>query len=143
MCPQRMQRPDESFRPTRRWWIPTVNDASGQRMPVGPRASDWYVVVDEMVEGRVRLVVAAWPQLDRGGRLYFGDLGRRRGPYASRSLQALIDRHRARQGQVQRRFGWAMRSWYGGIPAGWVGGSTSWTSRVGRGRWPRSRWLGR
>lgn len=102
MCPQRMKRRDESFRPTRRWWIPAVNDASGERMAVEPRASDAYVVVDEMVEERVRLVVAAWPRLDRDGRLYFEDLGRRRGPYATRSLQALIDRHRAQQGQVQR-----------------------------------------
>jgi hypothetical protein len=102
MCPQRMQRPDESFRPTRRWWIPAANDASGQRMAVAPRASDWYVVVDEIIEERVRLVVAPWPKVDRDGRLSFEDLGRRRGPYASRSLLALIDRHRAQQGQVQR-----------------------------------------
>jgi hypothetical protein len=102
MCPQRMQRREESFRPTRRWWIPAVNDASGERMAVEPRASDAYVVVDEIVEERVRLVVAPWPRLDRDGRLYFEDLGRRLGPFASRTLQALIDRHRAQQGQVQR-----------------------------------------
>jgi hypothetical protein len=102
MCPQRMKRHDESFRPTRRWWIPVVNDAGGERMPVEPRAGDAYVVVDEMVEERVRLVVAAWPRLDRDGRLYFEDLGRRLGPYAPRTLQALIDRHRAQQRQVQR-----------------------------------------
>jgi hypothetical protein len=97
-----MKRPDESFRPTKRWWIPAVNDASGERMAVEPRASDWYVVVDEMVEERVRLVVAPWPRVDRDGRLYFEDLGRRRGPYTTSSLQRLVDRHRARQGQVQR-----------------------------------------
>jgi hypothetical protein len=102
MCPQRMRRREESFRPTRRWWIPAVNDASGERMAVEPRAGDAYVVVDEMVEERVRLVVAAWPRLDRDGRLFFEDLGRRRGPYAPRTLQALIDRHRAQRGQVQR-----------------------------------------
>jgi hypothetical protein len=102
MCPQRMKRRDESFHPTKRWWIPAVNDASGERIPVEPRAGDAYVVVDEMVEERVRLVVAAWPRLDRDGRLYFEDLGRRVGPYAPRSLQAQIDRHRVQQGQVQR-----------------------------------------
>lgn len=102
MCPQRMKRRDESFHPTKRWWVPAVNDASGERMPVEPRASDSYVVVDEIVEERVRLVVAAWPRVDRDGRLHFEDLGRRRGPYAPRTLQALIDRYRARQGQVQR-----------------------------------------
>jgi hypothetical protein len=102
MCPQRMSRPEESFRPTTRWWVPAVNDASGKRMPVEPRDGDAYVVVDEMVEERVRLVVAAWPHVDRDGRLYFNDLGRRRGPYASTTLQALIDRHRTQQGQVPR-----------------------------------------
>ena len=102
MCPQRIKRRDESFRPTKRWWIPAVNDASGERMAVEPRAGDAYVVVDEILEERVRLVVAAWPRLDRDGRLHFEDLGRRRGPYAPRTLQALNDRHRAQQRQVQR-----------------------------------------
>jgi hypothetical protein len=97
-----MKRRDESFRPTRRWWIPAVNDASGERMAVEPRQSDSYVVVDEVVEGRIRLVVAAWPRVDRDERLYFEDLGRRVDTYALRSLQALIDRHRAQQGQVRR-----------------------------------------
>jgi len=54
------------------------------------------------LQAPVRLVVAAWPRLDRDGRLVFEDLGRRRGPYALRSLQALIDRHRAQHRQVQR-----------------------------------------
>jgi hypothetical protein len=71
-------------------------------MPVDPRAGDAYVVVDELLEERVRLVVAPWPRLDRDGRLHFEDLGRRRGPYAPATLQALVDRHRAEQGQVQR-----------------------------------------
>jgi hypothetical protein len=102
MYTQRMARRDQSFRPTTRWWIPVVKGAGGERMPVEPRAGDAYVVVDEIVEERVRLVVAAWPRLDREGRLHFDDLGRRLGPYAPETLQALIDRHRAQQEQVQR-----------------------------------------
>jgi hypothetical protein len=102
MYTQRTKRPEQSFRPTGRWWTPLVKDADGRRMPVDPRAGDAYVVVDEVLEERVRLVVAPWPRLDREGRLHFEDLGRRSGPYAPTTLQALVDRHRAGQGQVQR-----------------------------------------
>lgn len=102
MYTQRTKRPDQSFQPTSRWWTPVVNDAEGARLPVEPRAGDAYVVVDEVLEERVRLVVAPWPRLDRDGRLHFADLGHRVGPYAVRTLQALIDRHRARHGQVLR-----------------------------------------
>jgi hypothetical protein len=102
MYAQRMKRPDQSFHPTGRWWTPVVNDAEGKRMPVQPQAGDAYVAVDEILEDRVRLVVAPWPRLDRDRRLHFEDLGRRLGPYVPRTLQALVDRHRAQQGQVQR-----------------------------------------
>jgi hypothetical protein len=97
-----MNRGDESFRPTKRWWVPVVKDAAGERMPVDPQASDAYVVVDAMLEGRVRLVVAPWPRLDRDGRLHFDDLGRGLGLYAVSTVQALVDRHRALQGQLAR-----------------------------------------
>jgi hypothetical protein len=102
MSPQRMNRREESFRPTKRWWVPVVKDAAGERMPVEPQADDAYVVVDAMLEGRVRLVVAPWPRLDRDGRLRFVDLGRSVGPYAASTVQALVDRHRAQQGQLPR-----------------------------------------
>jgi hypothetical protein len=102
MCPQRMNRDDESFDPTRRWWVPVVKDAADQPMPMDPEASDAYVVVDAILEGRVRLVVAPWPRLDRDGRMHFHDLGRGLGPYAGRNVQALVDRHRAQQGQLPR-----------------------------------------
>lgn len=80
MCPQRTKRSEQSFRTTARWWVPAVKDAAGGRMPVECRAGDAYVVVDEILEGRIRLVVASWPRLDRAGRLHFEDLGRRLGP---------------------------------------------------------------
>jgi hypothetical protein len=102
MYTQRTRRPDQSFQPTSRWWTPVVTDADGARLPVDPRAGDAYVVVDEVLEGRVRLVLAPWPRLDREGRLHFADLGDRSGPYAVRTLQALVDRHRARHSQVLR-----------------------------------------
>jgi hypothetical protein len=102
MYTQRSKRPEQSFHPTKRWWTPVVKDADGERVPVDPHAGDAYVVVDEIVEERVRLVVAPWPRLDREGRLHFADLGRRVGSYAIRTLQALVDRHRAQQGQVLR-----------------------------------------
>jgi hypothetical protein len=102
MSPQRMNRGDESFRATKRWWVPAVKNAAGERMPVGPQAGDAYVVVDAILEGRVRLVVAPWPRLDRDGRLHFDGLGRGLGPYAVNSVQALVDRHREQQGQLPR-----------------------------------------
>jgi hypothetical protein len=102
MSPQRMNRGAESFRVTRRRWVPVVKDAAGERLPVDPEASDAYVVVDAILEGQVRLVAAPWPRLDRGGRLHFDDLGRGLGPYRVGSVQALVDRHRARRGQLPR-----------------------------------------
>jgi hypothetical protein len=102
MSPQRMERGAESFRATGRRWVPVVKDAAGTRLPVDPEASDAYVVVDAILEGQVRLVVAPWPRLDRGGRLHFDDLGRGLGPYRIGSVQTLVDRHRERQGQLPR-----------------------------------------
>jgi hypothetical protein len=99
---QRTKRRDQSFHPTGRWWTPVVEDADSRRLPVQPQAGDAYVAVDEILEDRVRLVVAPWPRLDEDRRLHFEDLGRRLGPYAPSTLQALVDRHRAQQGQVQR-----------------------------------------
>jgi hypothetical protein len=60
------------------------------------------VVIDEIVEDRIRLVVASWPRLDHDGRLYFDDLGRYAGPFVPANLQTVVDRHRARRGQVRR-----------------------------------------
>jgi hypothetical protein len=97
-----MNRDDESFNPTSRWWVPVVKDAADQPMPMHPQDSDAYVVVDAILEGRVRLVLAPWPRLDRDGRLHFDDLGGAPGSYAVSSVQALVDRHRTRQGQLPR-----------------------------------------
>jgi hypothetical protein len=101
MYTQRAERGNRSFRPTGRWWIPVVMDADGNGMPVEPAAGDAYVAVDELLEDRIRLVVAPWPLLDQDERLHLENLGRMLA-CAPRTLQTLVDRHRARHGQVQR-----------------------------------------
>jgi hypothetical protein len=127
MYTQRTKRPEQSFRPTTRWWTPVIRDADGTPISLQPEAGDAYVVVDEVLEGRVRLVVARWPRLDREGRLHFGDLGRRHGPYTPGTLQALVTATAPATGRCSGRFGWATRSWSGAAPAGWLAGRTWWT----------------
>lgn len=102
MYTQRARRADQAFEPTERRWLPAAKDADGRRIPIRPRSSDAYVAVDEILEDRVRLVVAPWPRLDRDGRLHFSDLGHQVGPFAVSTLQRLVDRHRAEHGQVRR-----------------------------------------
>lgn len=61
---------DESARSTSGLWIP-----EGWAEGVEPRDSDWYVVVDELMDGTAVLAYARWPRLDEVGRLSFGDEG--------------------------------------------------------------------
>jgi hypothetical protein len=73
---QRPQMDPSWFELTDQWWEPTVQHEDGTTFDLSPRANDRYVVVDEIVERRARLVASPWPVLDRGKRPRFGK-GRR------------------------------------------------------------------
>lgn len=91
------------FAQTDRLWSPLVQLREGETFGVSPMDKDRYVVVDEIVEGVVRLVGAPWPRLDRGGRLRFGK-GRHhsRKSVSLEKLQEVVDAHRSRSGQLLR-----------------------------------------
>lgn len=60
---------DESARSaSERRWVP-----EGWAEGAEPSDSDWYAVVDELMDGTAVLAYAAWPRLDEVGRLAFGD----------------------------------------------------------------------
>src|SRR5207249_2612444 len=102
MYTQRKVPPPGSFR-TRDLWKPVLTLEDDSKLRVEPRATDRYVVIDEIVEDRVRLVVAAWPAVDRNGRLRFPDLGSilRRSIPADR-LRKVLDARRKRHHQIRR-----------------------------------------
>lgn len=81
---------DTDFEPIERQWVPELN---GDPQP-GPdlKLSDdmRYVVVDDIVEGRVSLEVSDWPTLDADGRLHFADIGDERVARLD-GLQALVN----------------------------------------------------
>jgi hypothetical protein len=89
---QRIQPAEESFEATDALWSPDL--PAGVR----PAASDLYVAIDERIEGMLRLAVAAWPRLDRAGRL---DFARDYVPVfvSEASLQAAVDAQRTQLGQ--------------------------------------------
>ena len=90
------------FEPTDEPWEPAARRDDGIRFDLSPRPTDRYVVVDEIVEGRARLVAAPWPVLDRGKRLRFGSGRRNRYVVPLRKLEDVVDAHRSRSNQVQR-----------------------------------------
>src|SRR5687768_11893694 len=49
-------------------WVP-----EGWTERVEPGESDWYAVVDELMDGTAVVAYAPWPHLDEVGRLAFGD----------------------------------------------------------------------
>ncbi len=103
MYKQRVGAPKSSFRTQSKLWAPRLEDAAGRSVRLRPRRGDRYVVVDEIVEGLVRLVVEDWPSTDQGDRLHFaapGEIVPRGYPLAR--LQATIDKHRRNHGQLRR-----------------------------------------
>jgi hypothetical protein len=89
---QRNQPPPESFEATDALWSPELP------ADVTPSTADLYLAIDERVEGTMRLAVAAWPRLDRAGRL---DFPRDYQPVfvTETALQTAVDAQRARLGQ--------------------------------------------
>ncbi len=62
-----------------------------------PRASDFYVVVDERVDGRLTLAFDSWPRLDKTGHLVFeGDT--KSVPVHEDVFHAVVSKARRRQG---------------------------------------------
>jgi len=84
---------DTDLEPIERHWIPELN---GDPQP-GPNlklSNDMrYVVVDDIVEGRVSLEVSDWPTLDADGRLHFADIGEERVARLD-EFQALVNHKR-------------------------------------------------
>jgi hypothetical protein len=102
MYTQRAVRPPQSFR-VRDLWRPVLPLEDGTKLRVQPRPSDRYVVVDEIIEGRLRLVVAPWPEVDGNGRLRFSDLGSiLRRSISTDRLQKILDARRKRHHQTLR-----------------------------------------
>jgi len=103
MYQQRVGASRASFRARPEPWTPRIEDEASRTLRLRPRPGDAYVVIDELVEGLVRLVVEAWPSTDRGDRLHFpgpGQVVPR--AYRAGRLLAAIDRHRRRHGQLRR-----------------------------------------
>jgi len=89
----------ESFRPRDKetFWAPEV-EKHGERTRIeGLGKNDWYAVVDDIAEGTVLLRIAAWPTLDKGGRLRFDASFEQ--DYALEALQRIVNEERTRQGQ--------------------------------------------
>lgn len=73
-------------------WIP---DEWAER--IEPGESDWYAVVDELMDGTAVVAYAPWPHLDEVGRLHFGEAAtdsRHALGISEERLQALVDEAR-------------------------------------------------
>jgi len=100
---QRASVPKESFSPTDQLWQPELRLEDGTILKVEPKARDYFVVVDEIVDEKVRLVESAWPTVDVGERLAFVDAGSEvADAIRLETLQTLVDRLRTPQKQVAR-----------------------------------------
>ncbi len=99
---QRPQMDPSWFELTDQLWDPIVRHEDETTFDLSPGPNDRYVVVDEIVEGRARLVAAPWPVLDRGKRLRFGKGRRSSGVVPISKLESVVHAHRSRQNQVHR-----------------------------------------
>jgi hypothetical protein len=85
--------------PSAEKWIPEMNHApenTARQLQVSEQHR--YVVVDDIVEGRVALEVSEWPTLDADGRLFFADIGEEQ-VTGLMALQRLVDDIRTSSGQ--------------------------------------------
>lgn len=102
MYQQRKEPEEGAFAPMGPWQPSLEPKASGLFQLVA-EAPGTYVVIDEIIEGRVGLVTAAWPQTDAGGRLAFEEEGVAVAKaFKAASLESILNRHRRRAGQTQR-----------------------------------------
>jgi hypothetical protein len=85
--------------PSEEKWIPEMNHAPEDiARPLQVSEQHRYVVVDDIVEGRVALEVSEWPTLDADGRLFFADMGEEQ-VTGLMALQRLVDEIRTSTGQ--------------------------------------------
>ena len=69
---QRAPTSEESFKPSVEVWRPVVIlEPDEVEEWLEPSGDEHYVVVEEIVDGLVRLEVSTWPHLDQDGRLHF------------------------------------------------------------------------
>lgn len=90
------------FELTDELWAPTVRREDGTKFELSVDATDRYVVVDEIVDMRMRLVGAPWPVLDRGRRVRFGKGRRTKQVVLVDRLESAVGAHRDRQRQLHR-----------------------------------------
>ena len=83
-------------------WEPSIVTVDGVAIEFVPRRDDAYVVLDEMISDQVRLAVAAWPNVDEGGRLRFSGSGSASLAVEHQRLQDEVDRLRESEGQLAR-----------------------------------------
>lgn len=89
MVEQRVATDESAREASGRVWVP-----EGWTEGVEPRDSDWYAVVDELLDGTAVVAYAPWPRLDEVGRLAFGDEATDAGhaiSVAESRLQAIVD----------------------------------------------------
>lgn len=61
-----------SFEPVDSWEA-SAERTDGSTFDPEPAAQDWYVVIDDLADGRVVFDAAGWPRLDLAGRLSFDE----------------------------------------------------------------------
>ena len=83
-------------------WGPSIVTVDGVAIEFVPKRDDAYVVLDEMISDQVRLAVAAWPNVDEGGRLRFSGSGSASLAVGHQRLQEEVDRLRESEGQLVR-----------------------------------------
>jgi hypothetical protein len=94
---------DTDLAPIKKRWIPELNsDPDEEADELEPSDDLSYVVVDDIVEGRVALEVSEWPALDADGRLHFDDVGDERVARLD-EFQALVDTRRTESEQYAPR----------------------------------------
>lgn len=102
MYQQREEPEEDTFAPIGPWQ-PSLEEGTSRLLSLGTDTPGHYVVIDEIIDGRVGLVVSAWPKTDATGRLAFEEDGV---PVAKAfeadSLESILNLHRHDAGQTER-----------------------------------------
>lgn len=85
------QRKQEAF------WSPRVERDGSLSAVTRMEKTQWYAVVDDIIEGTVVLQIASWPKLDKGNHLRFDKIFEKH--YPLDALQKVINQGRDRHGQ--------------------------------------------
>jgi hypothetical protein len=101
MYQQRAEPEPEAFVPVGPWQ-PSRRFADEHEEPLQARGDEVYVVIDEIIADRARLVVSAWPSIDAGGRLHFTDAEVLPKVFRLASLEKTLNTYRRRARQTER-----------------------------------------